>query len=56
MDPRYDIIEDEDGWIYLEVRRGMYGLKEAGIIAFKQLVHKLEPFGYHPMAHTPGLW
>ena len=34
----------------------MYGLKEAGIIAFKQLVPKLEPFGYHPMEHTPGLW
>ena len=55
-DPRYTIIEDKDGWIYLEIRRGMYGLKEAGIIAFKQLVNKLEPSGYHPMQHTPGLW
>ena len=26
-DPRYEIHEDPDGWIYLEIRRGMYGLK-----------------------------
>ena len=34
----------------------MYGLKEAVIIAFKQLVHKLAPAGYHPCKQTPGLW
>ena len=34
----------------------MYGLKEAGIIAFDQLVRKLKLFGYDPMPHTPGLW
>jgi hypothetical protein len=42
--------------VYLEIRRGMYGLKEAGIIAFNQLVRKLEPAGYEPMPFTPGLW
>ena len=26
-DLRYEIIEDEDGWIYPEIRRGMYELK-----------------------------
>ena len=34
----------------------MYGLKEAGIIAFKNLVQNLKPHGYSPMKYTPGLW
>jgi hypothetical protein len=34
----------------------MYGLKEAGIIAFNQLVKRLAPSGYEPMPFTPGLW
>jgi hypothetical protein len=55
-DPRYDIQVANDGYIYLEIRRGMYGLKEAGIIAFNQLVKKLAPSGYEPMPFTPGLW
>jgi hypothetical protein len=28
-----------DGWIYLEIRKGMYGLKQAGILA-NQLLQK----------------
>jgi hypothetical protein len=55
-DPRYDIQVANDGYVYLEIRRGMYGLKEAGIIAFNQLVRKLAPSGYEPMPFTPGLW
>jgi hypothetical protein len=39
-DPSYDIHIADDGYVYLEIRRGMYGLKEAGIIAFNQLVSK----------------
>ena len=30
-DPSYDIHIADDGYVYLEIRRGMYGLKEAGI-------------------------
>jgi len=55
-DPRYDIHIADDGYVYLEIRRGMYGLKEADIIAFNQLVKKLAPHGYEPMPFTPGLW
>ena len=55
-DPRYDIHIESDGYIYLEIRKGMYGLKEAGILVFNQLVEKLAPFGYRPMKHTAGLW
>ena len=34
----------------------MYGLKEAGCVAFQNLVKNLAPFGYEPMPITPGLW
>ena len=55
-DPRYEIHTADDGFIYLEIRRGMYGLKEAGIIAYNQLMKKLAPYGYVPVPFTPGLW
>ena len=34
----------------------MYGLKEAGVLAFKQLVKSLAPHGYEPMPHPISLW
>ena len=40
----------------MEICRGVYGLKEAGVIAFDQLFQKLKRFGYAPMPPTPGLW
>jgi hypothetical protein len=55
-DTRYAITIAADGYVYLEIRRGMYGLKESGIIAFNQLVAKLAPYGYEPAPFTPGLW
>jgi hypothetical protein len=47
---------DVDGWVYIEIRKGMYGLKQAGLIANQLLRNRLEPFGYYPARHTPGLW
>jgi hypothetical protein len=45
-----------DGWFYIEIRKGMYALKQAGLLA-NQLSQKcLAPFGYYPARHTPGLW
>ncbi len=41
--------------VFVEIRKGMYGLKEAGIIAFNRLVANLKPHGYHPVRFTPGL-
>ena len=52
----YGLTAEADGFVYFEVRKGIYGLKEAGLIAFKQLVTNLAPFGYVPMKYTPGLW
>jgi hypothetical protein len=44
-----------DGWVYIEIRKGMYGLKQAGL-ANQLLQTRLAPFGYYPDRHTPGLW
>jgi hypothetical protein len=47
---------DSRGYAYVEIRKGMYGLKEAAILAYDQLRTHLAPFGYSPVPHTPGLW
>ena len=38
------------------ILKGMYGLKQSGIIVNQELVKHIAPFGYHPIQHTPGLW
>jgi hypothetical protein len=45
-----------DGWVHIEIRKGMYGLKQAGLLANQLLQTRLAPFGYYPACHTPGLW
>jgi hypothetical protein len=46
----------QDGYIYMEIHKGMYGLPQAGILGNKKLTKHLEPYGYVPTKHTPGLW
>jgi hypothetical protein len=54
---KYDLTRLEvNGWVYLEIGKGMYGLKQAGILANQVLQKRLKPFGYYPAIHTPGLW
>lgn len=45
-----------DDYIYIKITNGMYGLKQAGILAHNELKQHLEPYGYAPVKHTPGLW
>ncbi len=45
-----------NGFVYAEVRKGMYGLPQAGRLANLQLQKFLEPHGYVPCPITPGLW
>jgi hypothetical protein len=42
--------------VYMEIRQGMYGLPQAGILANQLLTTRLEPHGYEQCRHTPGLW
>ena len=54
---QYSLKEHEKGgFVYVEIRRAIYGLPQAGILANKQLRERIAPFGYYEVAHTPGLW
>ena len=44
------------GYVYVEIRQGMYGLPQAGKIANDLLAKRLAKHGYFECRHTPGLW
>ena len=46
----------KDGYVYLEIRGGMYGLPQAGILAQELLEKRLNAKGYHQSKITPGFW
>jgi hypothetical protein len=45
-----------EGYIYCKIRKGMYGLPQARIIAQQLLEERLEKNGYPQSKTTPGLW
>ena len=45
-----------DGYIYVRIKKGMYGLKQAAVLAYQNLITKLAPFGYEPIPHTDSFW
>ena len=47
---------EEDGMVYLEIVKGMYGLPQAGKIANNLLIKRMRTAGYPPCQFTPGLW
>jgi hypothetical protein len=51
----HDFVDDQ-GWVYVEIWMGMYGLSQAGILANKLLEQRLNTKGYYHCQHTPGLW
>ncbi len=44
------------GYAYVEIRRGMYGLPQAGLLAQQLLEKQFNKEGYHQSALTPGFW
>ena len=54
---QYNLLQlASNGWVYLEIRKGMPGLKQAGRIANNRIKIHLAKFGYSPVARTPSLW
>ena len=45
-----------NGKVLVEIRKGMYGLKQAGPIVNDRLKHHLKASGYVPCKYTPGLF
>ena len=54
----YDLVSkvDQNRNVHCEVRRGMYGLPQAGIIAQELLEERLQKAGYMQSKLTPGSW
>jgi hypothetical protein len=57
MIDQYELLaKAHKGFVLVEISKGMYGLPQAGILAFNQLKSHLTTHGYAPCTHTPGLW
>ena len=55
---RYDIegLISADGYVYIKIIKVMYGLKQAIIIAYNQLIYHMDPHRYDPVPFTTGIW
>jgi hypothetical protein len=54
---KYDLKEmAQDGKVYIEIRKGMYGLPQAGTLTNELLQRNLAKDGYRPTTYTHGLW
>ena len=51
-----DDLVAEDGYVYCELKRGLYGLKQAARLARDQLVKHLGKYGYRPCRYAPNIW
>ena len=45
-----------NGYLYIKIKKGMYGLRQAAILAYEYLQKTLKPYGYAPVPGTVGLW
>ena len=52
----YDLEKlQHNGWVYIEIRKGAYGLPQAGVLANDLLKERLQKAGYYPTSTMPGL-
>ncbi|KAL7481030.1 hypothetical protein ACHAW6_006706, partial [Cyclotella cf. meneghiniana] len=49
-------LANKDGMVFVEIRRGMYGLPQAGLLAQELLEQRLIKNGYFQSTRTPRLW
>ena len=45
-----------NGYIYFQVDKGLYGLVQAGKLAYDQLLQRLQSAHFYPAPHAPGLF
>ena len=51
-----DSIIASDGYVYCKIIKGMYGLKEAAMLAREKIMEILKPLGYYPDTQSPNIW
>jgi hypothetical protein len=53
----YKLLEKENnGYIYIQINKGVYGMPQSGRLANNLLFKHLAPHEYNPVHHTHGLW
>ena len=53
----YDLLSKKcDGYIYVIIKKGIYGMVQAGIISHDALKEHLKPYGNAPAKNAQGLW
>ena len=45
-----------DDYVHIQIKRGMYGLKQAAMLAYDNLKTYLAPYIYSPIMGTVGAW
>ena len=45
-----------DNYVYVHIKKGMYRLKQAAVLAYNKLVSVLKSYGYKPCPMSTGLW
>ena len=45
-----------NGYIYVKIKKGMYGLKQAAVLAYTKLSTHLTEAGYKPVIGSMGMW
>ena len=45
-----------NNFIYIKIKKGMYGLKQAAVLAYNNLIDNLKDDGYFPIKHTDSYW
>ena len=54
---KYNLHEKiHNDYVYIKIKMGMYGLKQAAILAYENLVKNLSKFGYEPIEQTDSFW
>jgi len=46
----------KNGFVYMQIEKGMYGLPQARILVNKLLCERLAKRGHFKLPHTLGLW
>ena len=57
MIKRYNLLTlENNGYVLLEINKGMYGLKQAAVLAYTQLSIHLRKSGYRQILGSTGMW
>ena len=47
---------DANGWVYFEIKNGVYGLPQSRVLAQALLEKRLKRHAYYQCPITPGIW